>query len=126
MKQLEQDPMEAFFAKLSVGDVVHGKVSRQVTFGAFVELQEGIEGLCHVSEMPLERGKAKVLEVGAERDFRIIRLNQIDRKIALSTKDPEAAAPPPPREPAVPKAKEPERMSTMAEALSSAGIRISS
>jgi small subunit ribosomal protein S1 len=122
LKQLEQDPMEAFFAKLNVGDVLHGKVTRQVTFGAFVELQEGIEGLCHVSEMPQERGRAKVLEVGTERDFRIIRLNQIDRKIALSTKEPEAAPPPP--EPVAPKAKEPERMSTMAEALSSAGITI--
>jgi small subunit ribosomal protein S1 len=111
--------MEAFFAKLQVGNLIHGKVTRQVTFGAFVQLQEGIEGLCHISEMPQERGKAKMLEVGSERDFRIIRLNAIDKKIALSTREPEPVAPP---EPEVPRAKEPERMSTMAEALSSAGI----
>jgi len=57
--------------------------------------------------------------VGSEHEFRIIRLNPGDRKIALSMKE---AAPPPPPEPVAPKAKEPERLSTMAEALSSAGI----
>jgi small subunit ribosomal protein S1 len=122
LKQLEQDPWESFFAKIHVGDVVHGKVSRQVSFGAFVELQEGIEGLCHVSEMESAPGGSAngKIEVGSEHDFRIIRLNAGDRKIALSMKEP--APPPPPPEPVAPKAKEPERLSTMAEALSSAGI----
>jgi small subunit ribosomal protein S1 len=126
LKQLEQDPWDAYFAKIQVGDVIRGKVSRQVSFGVFVELQEGIEGLCHVSEMAHEHGSGsgKLLEVGSEHDFRVIRLSQGDRKIALSTKEP--APPPPPPEPAVPKAKEPERMSTMAEALSSAGITFTS
>jgi small subunit ribosomal protein S1 len=122
LKQLEEDPWQSFFAKLHVGDMVHGKVSRQVSFGVFVELQEGIEGLCHVSEMENGQGgcgNAK-LEVGSEHEFRVIRLNAGDRKIALSMK--EAAPPPPPPEPVAPKAKEPERLSTMAEALSSAGI----
>lgn len=121
LKQLEEDPWQSFFSKIQVGDVIHGKVSRQVSFGVFVELQEGIEGLCHVSEMENGHGgsgNAK-LEVGSEHDFRVIRLNPGDRKIALSRKE---AAPPPPPEPVTPKAKEPERLSTMAEALSSAGI----
>jgi small subunit ribosomal protein S1 len=123
---MEEDPWQSFFAKINVGDMVHGKVSRQVSFGVFVELQEGIEGLCHVSEMANGQGgsgNAK-LEVGSEHEFRVIRLNPGDRKIALSTK--EAAPPPPPPEPAAPKAKEPERLSTMAEALSSAGITFTS
>jgi small subunit ribosomal protein S1 len=122
LKQLEEDPWQSFFAKIHVGDVVHGKVSRQVSFGVFVELQEGIEGLCHVSELENAQGgsgNAK-LEEGSEHDFRVIRLNPGDRKIALSMKQP--AAPPPPPEPVVPKAKEPESLSTMAQALSSAGI----
>jgi small subunit ribosomal protein S1 len=120
LKQLEVDPWETFFAKIRVGDAVHGKVSRQVSFGVFVELQDGIEGLCHVSEMENAPGGGNAkLEVGSEHEFRVIRLNPGDRKIALSTK---VAAPPPPPEPVVPKAKEPERASTMAEALSSAGI----
>ncbi len=122
LKQLEQDPWESYFAKIHVGDRVHGKVSRQVSFGVFVELQEGIEGLCHVSEMGQEKagGESPRMEVGSEHEFRIIRLHAGDRKIALSMKEP--APPPPPPEPVAPKAKEPERLSTMAEALSSAGI----
>ena len=121
LKQLEEDPWQNFFAKIHVGDVVRGKISRQAAFGVFVELQEGIEGLCHVSELENAQGgsgNAK-LEVGSEHEFRIIRLNPGDRKIGLSRKE---AAPPPPPEPEVPKVKEPERLSTMAEALSSAGI----
>ena len=129
LKQLEQDPWVAYFAKLHVGDRVHGKVSRQVSFGVFVELGEGIEGLCHVSEIDNAQGgpgNAK-LELGSEHEFRVLRLNGGDRKIALSMK--EAAPPPlppPPPEPVAPKAKEPERLSTMAEALSSAGITFTS
>jgi len=121
LKQLEEDPWQKYFARVHVGDAVRGKVSRLVSFGAFVELEEGIEGLCHVSEMEKPQGSganAKV-EVGSEHEFRILRLSPGDRKIALSMKE---AAPPPPPEPAAPKAKEPERLSTMAEALSSAGI----
>jgi small subunit ribosomal protein S1 len=122
LKQLEQDPSEAYFAKIQVGDMVHGKVTRQVSFGVFVELQEGIEGLCHVSEMEHEHGgsgNAKV-EVGSEHEFRVIRLSAGDRKIALSMKAPEP--PPPPPEPEIAKPKEPAGLSTMAQALSSAGI----
>jgi small subunit ribosomal protein S1 len=129
LKQLEQDPWETYFAKLHVGDMVPGKVSRQVSFGVFVELGEGIEGLCHISEIGNAHGgpgNAK-LELGSEHDFRVLRLNAGDRKIALSMK--EAAPPPlppPSPEPVAPKAKEPERLSTMAEALSSAGITFTS
>ena len=61
LKQLEEDPWQSFFAKIHVGDVVHGKVSRQVSFGVFVELQEGIEGLCHVSEMENAQAAAGML-----------------------------------------------------------------
>ena len=57
-------------------------------------LQEGIEGLCHVSEMENEHGgsgNAK-LEVGSEHEFRVIRLNPGDRKIALSMKEAGASS----------------------------------
>jgi len=119
LKQLEVDPWENFFAVTKVGDVVHGKVTRQATFGFFVELRSGIEGLCHISEIERGDGDAK-LEVGMEHDFRVIRMVPADRKIALSTK--KEAPPPPPLEPEAAKPKEPVRLSTMAEALSSAGI----
>jgi small subunit ribosomal protein S1 len=120
LKQLEEDPWQRFFEKTQVGDVVRGKVSRKVSFGVFVEVEEGIEGLCHVSETANghgARGDAK-LEVGSEHEFRVIRLNPGERKIALSMKD--LTVPPSPAE--VAKPKEPVRLSTMAEALSSAGI----
>ena len=121
LKQLEADPWENFFARAHVGDMVQGKVSRQVSFGVFVELEEGIEGLCHISEVAnASGGKGNVpLEVGTEFQFRILRLSPGDRKIGLTMRE---AAPPPAPEPQASKAKEPERMSTMAAALSSAGI----
>ena len=121
LKQLEEDPWEAFFARIQVGDTLRGKVSRLVSFGAFVELQEGIEGLCHVSEIDdhhVDGGNPK-LAVGNEYEFRIIRLNRGDKKIGLSMKEAEE---PVPAEAAKPK--EPARVSTMAEALSSAGITL--
>ncbi len=119
LKQLEEDPWQAYFAGIEVGDTVRGKVSRLVSFGVFVELQPGIEGLCHVSEVDedhIEGGNPR-LQAGEEYEFRIIRLNPADKKIGLSMK---AAQEPSPAE--VAKAKEPVRLSTMAEALSSAGI----
>ena len=50
VKQLQPDVWETFFEQHHVGDVLHGKVLRVATFGAFVEIAEGIEGLCHNSE----------------------------------------------------------------------------
>ena len=49
VKQLEPDVWDTFFAQHRTGDVVKGKVLRTAQFGAFVELAEGVEGLCHVS-----------------------------------------------------------------------------
>jgi small subunit ribosomal protein S1 len=120
LKQLEEDPWQRFFDKTQVGEVVRGKVSRKVSFGVFVEVQEGIEGLCHVSEIANGHGGSgdAKLEVGSEHEFRVIRLNPGERKIALSMKD---LAPSPPQAEDT-KPKEPVRVSTMAEALSSAGI----
>jgi small subunit ribosomal protein S1 len=120
MKQLATDPWQTFFAGIQVGDTVRGKVTRLVSFGAFVEVQPGIEGLCHVSEFDDDHGthRASKLEVGSEHEFRVIRLNPTERKIALSMKD--AAVPNTPVE--TPRVKEPVHTSTMAQALSSAGI----
>ena len=120
LKQLEEDPREAFFSKVHVGDMLRGKVTRVAPFGAFVELEEGIEGLCHVSEFENGhgRGGGAKIEAGGELEFRVLRLNARERKIALSLK--ELAAPAASAE--IEKPKEPVRKSTMAEALSSAGI----
>jgi small subunit ribosomal protein S1 len=120
LKQLEEDPREAFFSRVHVGDMLRGKVTRVAPFGAFVELAEGIEGLCHVSEFEDGHGRngGVKVEVGSELEFRVIRLNPRERKIALSLREPAAPVAPAETE----KPKEPARKSTMAEALSSAGI----
>jgi small subunit ribosomal protein S1 len=87
-----------WFAEHKIGEVVRGKVARTTDFGAFVELANGIEGLCHVSEIEErkpkgERDKDKgprsarvtsVLAAGQEHDFKILRLEPDQHKISLS------------------------------------------
>jgi len=84
IKQLQPDVWETFFASHRVGDVVHGKILRTAQFGAFVEIAEGVEGLCHISEAGEgPEGHAK-LELGAEHDFKIIKINVEEKKVGLS------------------------------------------
>jgi small subunit ribosomal protein S1 len=80
LKQLQPDVWETFFSQVRVEDILRGRVVRMAPFGAFVELQEGIEGLCHVSEMDEVHGVA----VGREYLFRVIRLNPQEKRIGLS------------------------------------------
>ncbi len=82
IKQLQPDVWESFFASHRVGDTVHGKVLRTAQFGAFVEIAEGVEGLCHISEAG-DDGAAK-LETGLEHDFKIIKINVEEKKVGLS------------------------------------------
>ncbi len=86
VKQLQPDVWETFFETHHVGDVLHGKVLRVATFGAFVEIAEGIEGLCHNSEAVDANGQPLTLEPGAEHDFKIIKMNQEEKKVGLSIK----------------------------------------
>jgi small subunit ribosomal protein S1 len=81
IKQLQPDVWESFFATHRVGDVVHGKVLRTAQFGAFVEIAEGVEGLCHISEAGDDATK---LETGLEHDFKIIKINVEEKKVGLS------------------------------------------
>jgi small subunit ribosomal protein S1 len=84
IKQLQPDVWDTFFAQHRVGDVVHGKVLRTAQFGAFVEIAEGVEGLCHVSEATDSHGAPVKLEQGQEHDFKIIKMNQDEKKVGLS------------------------------------------
>jgi small subunit ribosomal protein S1 len=84
IKQLQPDVWESFFASHRVGDLVHGKVLRTAQFGAFVEIAEGVEGLCHVSEAGDDAGGASKLETGLEHDFKIIKINVEEKKVGLS------------------------------------------
>lgn len=87
-----------WFAENKIGTIVRGKVVRTTDFGAFVELSEGIEGLCHVSEIEERRPKGErdkekvsradrvtaVLTQGQSYDFKVLRLEPEQRKISLS------------------------------------------
>ncbi len=88
IKQLQPDAWESFFQSHQVGDVAHGKVCRLASFGAFVELAEGVEGLCHFSEVPGYTGRRggdeAPLHVGQEMDFKIIKMSEAEKKIGLS------------------------------------------
>jgi small subunit ribosomal protein S1 len=85
LKQLATDIWEDFFSRHQVGSTVEGKVVRMTNFGAFVELDEGIEGLIHVSEFDDSQGGEKIeLEVGKNYPMKIIKLSPAERKIGLS------------------------------------------
>jgi small subunit ribosomal protein S1 len=84
IKQLEPDVWETFFAQHRPGDVVHGKVLRTAQFGAFVEIAEGVEGLCHISEATDATGGQAPLEAGQEHEFKIIKMNAEEKKVGLS------------------------------------------
>jgi small subunit ribosomal protein S1 len=93
IKQMN-DIWGAWFASHQIQEVVRGKVTRLSPFGAFVELAEGIEGLCHISEIEDRRvakdekerqGRlAATLEQGREYDFKVIKLDPEQRRIGLS------------------------------------------
>jgi small subunit ribosomal protein S1 len=86
VKQMEPDVWDSFFAQHRIGDIVHGKILRVANFGAFVEIAQGIEGLCHNSEAVDGNGQPMHLEPGAEYDFKIIKMNQEEKKVGLSIK----------------------------------------
>ncbi len=87
-KQLQPQPWDLVEGKYNVGDVVHGKVVRIVPFGAFVEVEKGVDGLVHVSQISHERIEtpATCLNVGDEVDAKIIAVDTYAKKMNLSIK----------------------------------------
>jgi small subunit ribosomal protein S1 len=84
VKQLQPDVWDSFFQSHRIGDIVHGKVLRVATFGAFVEIAEGVEGLCHKSEAVDGNGQPLHLEPGNEHDFKIVKMSPEEKKVGLS------------------------------------------
>ncbi|MEK6717868.1 MAG: 30S ribosomal protein S1 [candidate division NC10 bacterium] len=87
LKQIQQDPWQAAVPeKYRVGMDVKGKVVRTTDFGAFVELEDGVEGLLHVSELSQDRVNKPedVVQVGQELTLKVIKLDPEERKIGLS------------------------------------------
>ena len=100
MKQLLPHPWDLASEKYKTGDRVTGAVTRVTDFGAFVELEKGIEGLIHLSEMSWSkkaRKPADVVKPGEQVEVMVLGVNQADRRIALGLKqalgDPWAEAP---------------------------------
>jgi small subunit ribosomal protein S1 len=86
LKQLATDIWDDFFTRHHIGDTIEGKVVRMTNFGAFVELDEGIEGLIHVSEFDdhAHGGEKIDLQVDQTYPMKIIKLSPAERKIGLS------------------------------------------
>ncbi len=86
IKQLAGDPWKNIETKHPVGSEVEGKVSKITNFGAFVKLESGIEGLIHISEVSdndVEKVE-DILQVGETRKFKVIKVNEEDKKLGLS------------------------------------------
>ncbi|MDX6713236.1 MAG: small subunit ribosomal protein [Blastocatellia bacterium] len=88
IKDLEPNAWDKFVSTHKPGDIVHGKIARFANFGAFVELDDNLEGLCHISELSEERVEKPedVVQIGQEMDFRILRIEPESRKIGLSAR----------------------------------------
>ena len=84
VKQLQPDVWDTFFAQHRIGDVIKGKILRTAQFGAFVEIAEGVEGLCHISEAVDAQGKPVAMDVDSEHEFKIVKMNQEEKKVGLS------------------------------------------
>ncbi|WP_291429854.1 30S ribosomal protein S1 [Deinococcus sp.] len=100
MKALTQDPWEGATDRYSIGQKVTGKVTNLTNFGAFIELESGLEGLVHVSEMSWTkrvRHPNEVMKEGDEVEAVILRIDPKDRRISLgirqTTDDPWSALP---------------------------------
>ena len=89
LKQLSSDPWDTVPTRYARGTIVHGKVTSVTDFGIFIELEEGIEGLIHVSELSKEKidSPKDFAQVGAELEAAVLQVDTVDRKIALSVKN---------------------------------------
>ncbi len=91
LKQILPDPWDNVGDKYQVGEVVQGKITRLAPFGAFVELEPGVEGLVHISELADRRVEKpeEVVSAGSEVRVKILRVRQQERRISLSIKEAE-------------------------------------
>jgi small subunit ribosomal protein S1 len=89
LKQMASDPWEGDIpGRYHPGDVKKGKVTKLTNFGVFVELEPGLEGLLHISELADEKVESpeEVVKVGDEIEVKVLRVDPADRKIGLSRK----------------------------------------
>lgn len=94
IKQTEPSPFEQATSELSEGEVVEGEVKSLTSFGAFVEVADGIQGLVHVSEISNKRVEkpSDVLKVGETVEVKVLSINPDEKRISLSIKQAQPAA----------------------------------
>lgn len=88
IKDLEPNAWDRFFDTHKLGDVIKGRAVRFANFGAFIEIEEGIEGLCHVSELSDSRVEKPedAVKIGQVMPFKILKLDPSQKKIGLSAR----------------------------------------
>jgi small subunit ribosomal protein S1 len=88
LKQTQEDPWERVVRTYNVGDVLEGKVTKVVSFGAFVEIMEGVEGLVHISELAQHHveNPREVVEPDDEVKVKILEIDEERRRLSLSLK----------------------------------------
>jgi small subunit ribosomal protein S1 len=88
LKQAQEDPWSTIAARYQIGQLVKGQVTKITSFGAFVQLEEGVDGLVHISQISEDRVEKvqDVLKIGQEVEARVVRLDWEDRRIGLSIK----------------------------------------
>ncbi len=88
IKQLENDPWSEIETRFKVGDLVNGTVAKIASFGAFIQLQDDIDGLVHISQLSEDHvSRVKdVLKVGDDVEARVIKVDKVERRIGLSIK----------------------------------------
>lgn len=88
LKDVAEDPWKLAIAKHKVGEIVEGKVVKLLDFGAFVELEDGIEGLVHITEISEDRilKPSDVLKIGDKVKVKILEINEEAKKMSLSIK----------------------------------------
>jgi 4-hydroxy-3-methylbut-2-enyl diphosphate reductase len=89
VKQLLPDPWEEFADKHYEGEVIEGKITKLVDFGAFMEVEKGIEGLIHISQLSHRHVKTadEVVNVGDVREAKIINIDADQERVGLSLKE---------------------------------------
>ena len=88
LKQTQEDPWERVVRTYNVGDVLEGKVTKVVSFGAFVEIMEGVEGLVHISELAQHHveNPREVVEPEDDVKVKILEIDEERRRLSLSLK----------------------------------------
>ena len=88
LKQTQKDPWQQVFENRQVNEIVHGTVTKLVSFGAFVEIEEGVEGLIHISELAQHHVEdpSEIVRPGQEVNVKIIEIDPERRRLSLSLK----------------------------------------